>query len=357
MLLSAIDLIVFLSLAAQFAIAGLLPLPGLLVDRAAAGGRRPAGAAGRAAARAGPDPGLQRAAGRRARAGRRGGARLAARAIDHPAARRQHRHHLRHRRPRRGPSQARRRGRRPRPARRPRRLQGRRTGGGPALSRGTLRRGVRCRLRAGARLAAGRHGGDPGRAEGCFRADQDRVGQWRAQLADPRPASDAGCPFRRRAGRPRPPRRAVPVQRHRRHLAPRRGRGGGRLVARHPVGGSRPGAAHAPQGLARRVPDGAARDGRAAQQARRFQRPAEPLVEGLHAGRAQAARTDLEFRLVGRGQVHDHRGAGPAAHLSGAGRGRRGADPVGARPWISAGLFPLFAVAVAHAPCWPCCSA
>ena len=38
------------------------------------------------------------------------------------------------------------------------------------------------------------------------------------------------------------------------------------------------------------VPDGAARDRRAAQQARRFQRPAEPLVEGFHAGGAQAAR-------------------------------------------------------------------
>ena len=135
---------------------------------------------------------------------------------------------------------------------------------GLALSRCALRRGVRCRLRAAARLAARRHGGDAGRAEGCFRADPHRVGQRRAQLADPRPAPDAGCPFRRRAGRPRPPRRAVPVQRHRRHLAPRRGRGGGRLVARHPVGGSRPGAAHAPQGLARRVPDGAARDRRAA---------------------------------------------------------------------------------------------
>ena len=71
MLLSAIDLVVFLSLAAQFAIAGyylyllywLFELPP--ADAGAAG------AAGRAAARAGPDPGLQRAAGRRARAGGR----------------------------------------------------------------------------------------------------------------------------------------------------------------------------------------------------------------------------------------------------------------------------------------------
>ena len=53
------------------------------------------------------------------------------------------------------------------------------------------------------------------------------------------------------------------------------------------------------------------------QQAGGFQRPAEPLVEGLRAGRAQAAAADLERRLVGRGQVHDDRGAGPAAHLSG----------------------------------------
>ena len=265
MLLSAIDLVVFLSLAAQFAIAGyflylvywLIELPP--ADAAAAG------AAGRAAARAGPDPGLQRAAGRRAGAGRGGGARLAARPIDDPAARRQHRHHLRHRRPRRGASAG-------------ATASTSRTSGAPTAAASRPARWRRASRSRDAPYVAvfdadfvpapdwlqRRHGGDPGRAEGCLRADPHRVGQRRAQLADPRPAPDAGCPFRRRAGRPRPPRRAVPVQRHRRHLAPRRGRGGGRLVARHPVGGSRPGAAHASQGLARRVPDGAARDGRAA---------------------------------------------------------------------------------------------
>jgi hypothetical protein len=49
-----------------------------------------------------------------------------------------------------------------------------------------------------------------------------------------------------------------PVQRYRRHLASRCGRGSGRLVARYPVGRPRPRAAHPSQGLARRVPDGAA---------------------------------------------------------------------------------------------------
>ena len=160
---------------------------------------------------------------------------------------------------------ARRRRRRPRPARRPQRLQGRRPGGGPGALRRALRRGVRCRLRAARPTGCGGAMAallaEPARR---FRADPHRMGQWRAELADARAAADAGRPFRRRAGRPRPPRRAFPVQRHRRHLAPRRGRGGGRLVARHPVGGSRPGAAHAPRGLARRVPDGAARGRRAA---------------------------------------------------------------------------------------------
>ncbi len=131
---------------------------------------------------------------------------------------------------------------------------------------------------------------------------------------------DAGRAFRRRAGYPRPPRHALPVQRHGRHLAARGGRGGGRLVARHAVGGSRPGAADLARGLARRFPDGAACRRRAA--GRRSTISAPSRAAGPRAScRSRAscwARSGM-LGVVERGQVHDHGGARPAAHLSGAG--------------------------------------
>ena len=160
-----------------------------------------------------------------------GGARLAARPAEDPAARRQHRPHLGHRRPRR--RRLRKDGIDAEHVRRVRsqRLQGGCAGGGHGALRRALRRGVRRRLRGAAGLAAPGDGGDARQPTRRLRADAHRMGQRRAQLADPRAAPDAGRPFRRRAGRAGAARPAVPVQRHRRDLAPRRGGRGRRLVA------------------------------------------------------------------------------------------------------------------------------
>ena len=68
-------------------------------------------------------------------------------------------------------------------------------------------------------------------------------------------------------------------------------------------------------------------------------------------------RTDLEFRLVGRGQVHDHGRAGPAAHLSGAGGGRRGADRCRSSATAICSASSASCCGCGWSACWPCCSA
>jgi len=250
MLRFAVDLIVFLSLAAQFAIAGLLPLPGLLADRAA--GDRPVV----------PPP--SRRAGRRAgarsvyneplvfeRALLRRRARLPRTVLTIQAARRQPPHHPGPRRPRRG-----RRRRDCVDVAHLRRLtaaasmRARLLHASPSLTRPTL--GVRRRRPCRPRLA----GKGAMAAESCPNLKAAFVlrpsiewgngeRNWR-----PGPAPDAGCPLSRSSRTPRPLGRGrFQFNGTAASWASRPRSDEAAVVARYPLGIST-WSAHAPQGCA-----------------------------------------------------------------------------------------------------------
>ena len=138
---------------------------------------------------------------------------------------------------------------------RPHRLQGRRARGRHEGGARRVHRHLRRRLHSRARLPAAhrpllhrRQGGDGAgalgpRQRGLLAADED-------------PGDPARRALRARARQPQPRRLLLQLQRHRRHLAPRRDRRRRRLAARHADRGSRPQLPRAAAGLAVRLPAG-----------------------------------------------------------------------------------------------------
>ena len=110
------------------------------------------------------------------------------------------------------------------------------------------------------------------------------------------PGDHARRPLRARARQPQPRRVLLQLQRHGRHLAPRRHRAGRRLAARHAHRGSRPQLPRAAQGLALRVHGRRHHPGRTAGGDEQLQVAAVPLGQGLGPDRPQAAAADSQRR-------------------------------------------------------------
>ena len=138
-------------------------------------------------------------------------------------------------------------------AHRPLGLQGRRAARGDAADAARLLRDLRRRLRAAGRFPAPLHArrSSPSRRR-RFRAGALRLPQSARERADRDADGDARRPSRHRAGDALVGRPSAALQRHLRHLAARRDRGGRRLEGRHGHRGPRPHLSRLGQGLARR---------------------------------------------------------------------------------------------------------
>ena len=163
---------------------------------------------------------------------------------------------------------------------RPHRLQGRRARRGPEGGARPVRRHLRRRLHAQARLPDA-HGPLLHRSQGGDGAGALGAHQPGLFAADEDPEHPARRAFRARARLAEPGRLLLQFQRHGRHVAPRGDCRRRRLAARHADRRPRPQLPHAAAGLAVRVRAGPCRAGRAAGRDERVQVAAASLGEGV----------------------------------------------------------------------------